>query len=174
MKPDEFYYLGKILKVHGNKGHLWIQLETDDPEQYSGIDAIFIGIGHERVPYMIDDFELRSGNKAIIRFEDIHSTEKALQFTGKELFLPLSFLPKLKGKQFYFHEVTGYSVIDDECGEIGNLDSILELPGQSLMRIMHGNKEILIPANDETIRKVDHKNKKILIHAPEGLIDLYI
>ncbi|MBN1198153.1 MAG: 16S rRNA processing protein RimM, partial [Bacteroidales bacterium] len=105
---------------------------------------------------------------------DVTTADHADVFSGKELFLPLSNLPPLDGNRFYFHEIEGFQVIDEGFGELGHIESILELPQQALFQIRYQKKEILIPVVDEVIVKVDRSNRTLRIHAPEGLIELYI
>jgi 16S rRNA processing protein RimM len=93
---------------------------------------------------------------------------------GREMFLPASELPALIGKQFYFHEIEGFSVIDMNFGELGVLESVLDLQHQILFQIRYRGKEILVPAVDETIKEIDKENKILRIEAPEGLIDIYL
>jgi 16S rRNA processing protein RimM len=90
------------------------------------------------------------------------------------LSLPLVLLPKLKGNKFYFHEVSGFMVIDDVHGILGMISKVLELPNNPLFSIDHDGKEILIPIADEIIKKVDRRSRTIHIKAPEGLVDLYL
>ena len=54
------------------------------------------------------------------------------------------------------------------------VDEILERPEQELIRIMKGNKEILVPLTDEMIRKLDRKKGILYLNTPPGLIDLYL
>jgi 16S rRNA processing protein RimM len=123
---------------------------------------------------LIESIEVQTGQKVLIRFEDIHTSDEAAIYTGREMYLPLDSLPPLKGKKFYYHEVKGFSVIDAKHGNIGTLVKVMELPRQSMLQINFGEKEILIPLVDEVIVKVDRKKKEIHIRAPEGLIDFYL
>ena len=91
-----------------------------------------------------------------------------------ELYLPMDLLPKLEGDKFYFHEVIGFTINDQDFGEVGILQGINDSTAQSLFEIDRDGIEILIPMNDEFIVKVDRKNKTILLNTPEGLIDLYL
>ncbi|HTX88423.1 MAG TPA: ribosome maturation factor RimM [Bacteroidales bacterium] len=174
MEKEGFFYLGKILKPYGSKGHVLVRLDVDDPDRYRRMRLVYIGVGGDRVPYFIESVELKEAGKAVLKFEDIHTPEDAEPLPGNELFLPLSALPPLKGKKFYFHEVEGFAVTDEVHGEIGILESISEMPTQALLRIRQGRKEILVPLTDEVLRKVDRKNRKLHIRAPEGLIELYL
>ncbi len=174
MAGDSFYYLGKILKTYGNNGHLLVRLEVDDPEEYTSLETVYLDLDGERIPFFLDEIEIKHNQKAVFRFQDVSSIEEAEIYTGRKIFLPLKNLPKLEGNKFYYHEVTGFSVIDKKHGSIGTITGILDLPHQSLFRIMHGKKEILVPVVDEIIKQVDREKKIIHIEAPEGLIEIYL
>jgi len=174
MARDSFYYLGRIVKTFGNKGHLLIHLEVDDPERYSELESVYLDLDGERIPFFIEELELKNHRKAVIRFQDVTDIEEAEIYIGREMFLPLSELPSLDGNHFYFHEVIGFNVNDIRHGMIGTIGEILELPQQSLFRIMKGNREILIPVVDDIIKRVDREDKTIYIEAPEGLVEIYL
>jgi 16S rRNA processing protein RimM len=174
MQRDDFFCLGKILKPHGNKGHLVVFFDVDDPWRYENITSVFVGIEHEQIPFLVDSIEIQDKGRVILRFEDIHSISDAEPFAGRAIFLPVSMLPPLKGKKFYFHEITGFAVHDEARGYIGEVRSVIELPSHPLLQVLNGNKEILIPLTEETLKKVDRRKKEIRVETPEGLIDLYI
>lgn len=172
MTKEECYQLGKITKPFGYKGQLVLFLDVDTPEDYAMLDSAFVEVKGNLIPYF---FRLDSlnGNKAVATFEDLTPAE-AQALVGCDLFLPLSLLPKLTGNKFYFHEVTGFRVVDDEKGDIGTIKSIIDYPAQPLFQIMKDETEILIPVIDPVIKKVDRDSKTIFITAPTGLIDLYM
>jgi len=174
MKPDAFFYLGKILKRHGNVGHLLVLLDVDETDSYNKLESVYVDLEHERIPFFIESIELLEKKKAILKLIDVETTDHADAFAGREMYLPLSLLPKLDGNRFYYHEVKGFNVVDEERGEIGTIQDVLELPHQAMFQILCGTKEILIPAVDEVIQSIDRKKKKIHIKAPEGLIDVYL
>ena len=114
-----------------------------------------------------------NGNKAVITFEDL-AAEQSTALVGHEVYLPLTLLPKLEGNKFYFHEVVGFSVIDEQKGDIGTLASVIDHPAQPLFQVMKNGIEILIPVIDPVIKRVDREHKTLFIEAPNGLIDLYL
>ena len=172
MTQEECYQLGKITKPFGFKGQMVFFLDVDTPEDYEGLDAVFVEVKGALVPYFIKEMNI-NGNKAIVTFEDLKA-EEAQALTGCRLFLPLAMLPKLDGNRFYYHEVVGWRVIDVEKGDIGTIASVVDYPAQALFQIMKNDKEILIPIIDEIIKKVEREEKTIYIEAPNGLIDLYL
>ncbi|TRZ76310.1 MAG: 16S rRNA processing protein RimM [Bacteroidetes bacterium] len=174
MQNNDFYYLGKILKTTGNKGQLLVHLDVDEPEKYQDLESVYLDIYGERIPYFITKVELKNRNSAVLCFADIQSTDEAEDYVGRDMFLPLSKLPSLTGTQFYFHEVEGYNVTDIHHGNIGILQSVIDLHHQALFRICSGEKEILIPVVDSIIKEIDREKRTLIIEAPEGLIDIYL
>ena len=172
MTHEECFHLGRITKPFGIHGQVIFFLDVDDPEQYNQLDTVLVEVKGNLVPYFFRIDNL-NGNKATVTFDDLTSDE-ALSLVGKELYLPLSILPPLTGNRFYFHEVIGFRIIDQEFGEVGTLTSVIEYPAQPLFQIDSNGKEVLIPVIDPVIRSVDREKKEIHIKAPEGLIALYL
>lgn len=171
MKKEDCYYLGRIVKPFSYKGELVLFFDVDNIYEYEGLEYVYIEINNRLVKYNIETFRLH-GNKVVVTFEDL-SPEEANVLVGKELYLPLSFLPELEGNQFYFHEVIGFEVIDKEKGNIGKIKEFIDT-NQTIMIIENGEKEILIPVVDEVIDRLDRDAKTMYITAPDGLIDIYL
>jgi len=172
MKKEDCFYLGKIVKKYSFKGELILKLDTDQPEIYENLSAIFLDMGKTLVPYFIVRSLFQKGNHMRIQFEDVYSEEDASLLLKRDAYLPLNLLPKLKVNQFYFHEVTGYVLEDVHYGKIGVIASINDTSAQPLFVVRTENTEILVPMVDDFIEKIDRVNKKILVNTPEGLIDM--
>ena len=108
-----------------------------------------------------------------IKFEGVDSEKEAKELLKKDLFLPLDMLPKLEGNQFYYHEVTGFSVIDQFDTKIGTIKTVNDSGPQPLFVIDSNGNEILIPIHDDFIKELDRKSKRIFLDLPEGLLDIF-
>lgn len=175
MKKEDCFYLGIIARKHSYKGELVIKFDTDEPDLYAQLDAIFIDINNTLIPFFIEKSLLQKGNQLRVKFEGVDSEEDADRLLKSSTYLPLNLLPKLKGNKFYYHEVIGFTVKDAQFGEIGKIVSINDQTAQALFVIENENKiEILIPLIDNFINKIDRKNKIISIETPKGLIEMYL
>jgi 16S rRNA processing protein RimM len=173
MNKNECFNLGYISKTVGNKGELLLILDVDDVKRYGKLESVFVEINKELVPFFITHLELR-GNGAKVQFDGINNTERAEELTRSSLYLPMSFLPPLKGKKFYYHEVLGFKAHDKTYGDIGIIENILDYPTQALFQIKKGETEILVPVKEEFIICIDRITKTVSLNAPEGLIDIYL
>lgn len=174
MKKEDCFYLGKIVKKYSFKGEVLAKLDTDQPEIYENLDAIFLELRNNLVPFFVESSQLHKSELLRIKFEDVDLEADADAIMKCGLYLPLDLLPKLEGDKFYFHEVIGFKVEDKNFGEVGIIKVINDSTAQSLFEIDRDGIEILIPMNDEFIKKVDRANKTIFVETPEGLIDLYL
>ena len=70
----------------------------------------------------------------------------------------------------------GWKVIDEQFGVLGNVEDIVDNPGQSLLAVRResteGEGELLIPVVDEFIRDVDPTAAAIHVRVPAGLLEL--
>lgn len=174
MKKEDCFYLGKIVKKYSFKGELLIKLDTDQPEIYEGLDAVFIEVRNALIPFFIETAQLHKSNLLRVQFEDVNTENDADALLKSEVFLPLELLPKLDGNKFYFHEVIGFLITDKNYGDVGKIIAINDSTAQALFEIEKNGKTILIPMNDDLIINVDRKTKTIVVETPEGLIDLYL
>lgn len=173
MKKEDCFYLGKIVKKYSFKGELLAKLDTDQPELYEHLDAIFIQVRNNLIPFFIESSQLHKSELLRIKFEEVDTEADADALLKSELYLPLEFLPKLEGNKFYFHEVIGFKINDKNFGEVGAIKAINDSTAQALFEVDRDGIEILIPMNDEFIVEVNRETKTILVETPEGLIDLY-
>tara|TARA_R110000868_G_scaffold114364_1_gene306547 strand:- start:28986 stop:29513 length:528 start_codon:yes stop_codon:yes gene_type:complete len=174
MKIEDCFFLGKIVRKYSFNGELLIKLETDQPELYEGLDAVFIDYRNTFIPFFIESSQLHKSNLLRVQFEDVTTEADADSLLKSDVYLPLEFLPKLEGNKFYFHEVIGFTIEDKTHGHIGTIRGVNDTTAQALFETEKDGKEILIPIIDEFIVTVDRKKKNILVNTPEGLIDLYL
>ncbi len=174
MKKEDCFYLGKIVRKYSFKGELLIKLDTDQPELYEKLDAMFINVRNNLLPFFVEHSQLHKSDLLRVQFEDVNTEADAEALLKSEVYLPLDLLPKLEGDKFYFHEIIGYAIEDKNYGKVGIITGVNDTTAQALFEIESNGKEILIPMNDEFILKVDRAAKTILVETPEGLIDLYL
>ncbi|WP_408048655.1 ribosome maturation factor RimM [Tenacibaculum halocynthiae] len=174
MQKEECFYLGKIVKKHSFKGEVVIKLDTDEPELYRNLESVFVDLGNNLIPFFIEKSSLSKSTMFRVKFEDVNTEQDADAIMRAGIYLPLNLLPKLTGNKFYYHEVIGFTVIDTNFGEVGEIQSINDTSAQPLFEIDRDGNEVFIPMIDDFIKKIDRDNKIIEVTTPEGLIDLYL
>lgn len=171
MKQSDCYQLGEVIKTHGLKGEVSMLLDVDFPDEYTNLESVFLLQNGKLVPFFIESLQINS-NKAIAKFEDVDSIETASALVKAEIYLPLSFLPKLNEGAYYFHDLIGCEVYQ-ELTRIGTVKEVIDLSGNELLSVVDGDKEFLIPMKEDIMKKVDLTTKRIDVQTPDGLLDLY-
>lgn len=174
MKIEDCFYLGKIVRKYSFHGELLIKLDTDEPDLYEHLDAVFIDYRNTFIPFFIESSQLHKSDLLRVQFEDVNSEADADALLKCDVYLPLEFLPKLEGNKFYFHEVVGFKMEDKNYGYVGIIKGVNDSTAQALFEVEKDDKEILIPVNDEFIVSVDRTKKAVIVNTPQGLIDLYL
>lgn len=173
MQKKDCFFLGRIARKHSFKGEVVIALDTDEPEIYENMGAVFVDMGKNLLPFFIEKSLLQKGNQLRVKFEDVDTEADAESILKHDVYLPLDLLPKLEGNKFYFHEVIGFTMHDNNHGDIGEIVGINDSTAQPLFEVKKGTIELLIPLIDDFIEKIDRANKTVIVSTPEGLIDMY-
>ncbi|WP_337040636.1 ribosome maturation factor RimM [Emticicia sp. 17c] len=174
MTKEDCYLLGKITKTHGLKGELAIWLDVDFPEDYEELDSVLLEVKGELVPYFIEEIQIRPG-KSIVKFEDIDTIEDAKKIVNCDIYLPDDNLPELEeDDQFYYHEIIGYDVVDENKGKLGKVKAVYTSEIQDLIAMQYENTEVLIPVSDEIVKTIDRDKKELYTELPEGLLEIYL
>lgn len=166
------FELGKALKPHGLKGEVAIKLDVDEPHRYAELDMVWVERQGTLVPYAIQSISIRP-KSTVVTLEGVDDIEAAQSIAGSTLLLPLAALPPLKGLKFYYHEVVGFALVDDQFGALGTITTVLDLPGNPLFKTEKDGVEGLFPIQDQTLVDVDRATRTITVHMPEGLPSLY-
>ena len=175
MRIDDCYQLGYVIKTHGLDGEVSILLDVDVPDDYHALESVFLAAkGSETlVPFFLEHIVIQQ-NKALVKFEDIDTIEQAEPLVKAELYLPLTSLPALSDDQYYYHEIVGFQVIDQQLGNLGTIKDVYSTAGQDLIAMDYQGKEALIPINDNIVVRVDKAQSTVHVDLPEGLLEVYL
>ena len=174
MNKDNCYQLGHIAKVHGLHGEVLLVLDVDFPEDYEGLAHVFVENGNRLVPFILEHMVTQPNNRFLAKFEEFDHIDQVKPMVGSALYLPSTALPKLKDDQYYFHDLVGFMMVDEDLGELGQVKVIYDMETQDLIGMEYKDREILIPIKDGIIQKVDKVEKKVFCRLPEGLLDIYL
>ena len=102
MTKEECFYLGKIVKKYSFKGELLAKLDTDQPDIYENLDAIFIEVNGTLIPFFIEKSQLHKSDLLRLKFEDVTNEADADALMKCHLYLPLEFATKARGYKILF------------------------------------------------------------------------
>ena len=168
--------VGRLVKAHGLKGALKLELYTDSPDQR-------FRAGQElelQVPETSEWFgktvkvaELRFYNQAPVLFlEGIQDRSQAETLVKAILLIEtdLEQLPE-DPEAWYDHQLVGLTaVVGEEV--IGKVIRVDHLPAQDLLAIETSSGEVLVPFVKQIVPSVDIQKGQVVLTPPVGLFEV--
>lgn len=165
----EIQKIGRLGKTHGYKGAIRVTVIPEAIAFFIKQNALFLNIKGEEIPFFYKIISEFLNNSCIIELEEVTTKEEAQKLTGKEVLIQCE-KPIIKVERD--SGIIGYAVNDEEKGEIGIIDDLIEMSHQSLIQIKYNEKEVLIPLHPDFILKVDKLKKIIYLNLPEGILEI--
>ena len=103
----------------------------------------------------------------IARLDGVEDLNAAMALKGKTVEI-LRADAHLKEGEFFVQDILGFRVVDEQGTEIGRLVDAEETPA-SMIYVVKGEKEHLIPAVREFILSIDAEREEIRVHLIEGM-----
>lgn len=174
MQVDNCYWVGAIRKAHGIKGEVKGYFDVDHLDEYQDMESVYLLDGDKLIPFFVQQFRPTGPTTAILSLREVRSRDEAEALAGLEMYLPLDQLPDLKAGQFFFHDIVGFKVQDNDLGLLGTVSGVREMPGNDLMIMRYKGADVLIPLNPKIVLRADYSEETIFTNIPEGLVDVYI
>lgn len=155
--------IGKVLAHHGVAGWLKIYSFSRPLESIADYQTWWI----EQQPYQLE--QCRRNNKAILaKLQGLHSREQTQSLIGQSIYIDSTELPDLPQDEYYWRELIGLNVINEQGIELGRVEKIHETGANDVLQIKTPNgsdeEPVLIPWGKQYILKVDQDNQSILVH----------
>ena len=160
----KYYRCGKILKTHGIKGDLKIQLITDFDRFEVGSRLYILHNGEYNEVKVCKSSNF--GNYKLVAFEGLQDINLVLKYHGDEIFVSEDDRDDLDDG-YYYSDLVGKKLINQNNEERGVVKSIQELPHAIYLIVLYNDKEVMVPFIDEFI--TDVTDEFIIINEIEGL-----
>ena len=164
----ETYKIGALTRTHGIGGELSMNF-TDDVWDKADADYVFLEVDGIQVPFFLEGWRFRSDSVALLKFQDIDSSEDANEYVGADVYFPHSLTPEPdEDDEYTWRHFTGWQVVDAQAGPIGIIDYVEDSTVNTIFCV-DGK---LVPANEDFIERIDAKERIVYMTLPEGLLDL--
>lgn len=172
---QDFFPIGTIIKPHGLKGDMVIEVEEGFEEILAESDYLLVEVEGGLVPFFIsgEGINFRTSTTLCLAFDDLDSAEKVRRYCGCKIYLHKDETgEQAAGEEF--SELIGVTAFDKLRGKLGKIIHIDDFSGNVVLTIEYGSHEILIPLSENLIIQFDETKRELHLDCPEGLIDLYL
>ena len=169
--------VGRIVKSHGVRGEVVVDVRTDDPDARFAPGTVLRGRlprgAGERTFTVVSARE--HGDRLLLRLDGIDDRTGADDLRGVVLVVDADSVTSGDDPdEFYDHEIIGVPVRTVTGDDIGTLADVLHLPGGDTLVVAVGEgdqrREVLVPFVAEFVPTVT--TELVEIDPPDGLLDL--
>lgn len=173
---ESLLLVGRVWRPHGVKGELKVYPETDDPERFADLGAVYTGttpntagkMGVESVRFQ----STKKGTIVVLKLAGIDSREDADALRKASVYAAEDDLPSLADDEFFLHDLVGLAVESEDGVDIGTVDEVLDLPAQDILVVRRSDgSSAMVPVVAEFIVDIDLVSERIVIRPIEGLLD---
>lgn len=165
---SETVTVGRIERTFGVRGEVKVRSLSDVPGRLEGLTRVSLlatngqtletGVTHVR----------RAGASFIVGLSAFTTPEEAGLWRGGLIRTVRGSVPKLPAGQYYECDLMGLAVQTESGEALGSVKEIWELPGNPLVVVRDGSKEVLIPAVKEFVVDVDLIARTMTVRLIDG------
>lgn len=154
--------MGRISGVYGVQGWVKVFSDTDPRENILGYDRWYLKIdGNWQL------FRLQGGNRhgkgVVAHLQGCDDRDQALSLLNTDIAVQKQQLPVTDENEYYWSELVGLLVINQQGVELGKVDSLLKT-GSNDVLVVKGDKERLIPfIQEQVVKSVDLEQGQVTV-----------
>lgn len=160
VSANDLIVMGKIGAVHGVRGEVKIHSFTDPAENLFDYSVWHLRRDGEAVR-QVELASARSQGKGFVaRIAGLDDREIARTWTGYEICVPRSELPELEEGEYYWHQLVGLEVVNQQQQLLGKVNHLLETGANDVLVVRPcagslDDRERLLPYTDECVLHID-------------------
>lgn len=168
--------VGRIVKPHGVRGELVVDLNTDSAEQRFAPESVVFVTSREGAvvrPLTVTAARPHAG-RLLVRFAGVDGRDAAESLRGAVLAADSVDLPPIDDPdEFYDHQLEGLAVHTVEGSIVGTVKEIVHGAGGELLVVNRADGgETLVPFVRQIVPEVDVPGGRIVLDPPPGLLEI--
>ncbi|MBP2435460.1 ribosome maturation factor RimM [Microbacterium amylolyticum] len=173
--PKNQLRVARVLKAHGLKGALKLELYTDDPDGRFTPGATFTLQVPEhskwhRKTVVVSEFRWMN-QSPIIFFSGVEDRTEAESLVRAILWVDhQEDQPSDEPEAWYDHQLIGLDAVRDGTS-VGRIIRVEHLPAQDLLIIGDDNRELMVPFVQAIVPEVDLAAGRVILTPPPGLLE---
>jgi 16S rRNA processing protein RimM len=170
MQPEneasEFVVVGKFGAPHGVRGLIKVISSTEIPDAIMDYQPWYIEEEGEWQILPLTTVGLK-GQQVMAEIDGITDRDEVKEYTGCEIAVPYTALPKVAEGEYYWADLEGLTVITETGQILGLIDHIFNA-GASDVIVVEGegeNQRYLIPfVQGDTVKSIDLAEKTMIVN----------
>ncbi|MBN2305725.1 MAG: 16S rRNA processing protein RimM [Anaerolineae bacterium] len=171
--PPSFLLLGRVLRPHGIRGELRIEVMTDYPERITPDTELHLGSDPDDAG-SVTTYRVANARKhqqyLILHLEGISDRSAADRLRGLYVMVAFDDAVPLEEGEFYLFQAIGWDVYTEDGEFLGQVAEIIETGANDVYVVNGPRGEILLPAIDECVVDIDIDAGRMTVRLMDGLL----
>jgi 16S rRNA processing protein RimM len=172
--PEPRYLvIGRVLRPHGVRGELRVEVLTGFPEQAGRHKQLFLARSDapdDPVRHPVEYVRMH-GRVLLLKLAGCNDRDAADELRGLLVEIPREEAVPLAAGELYQYQVVGLRVETEDGAWLGQVIEVLETGANDVYVVIGPFGEVLLPATAEVVRSVDLKEGLMRVHLLPGLLD---
>ncbi|MGH7804822.1 MAG: ribosome maturation factor RimM [Candidatus Binatia bacterium] len=172
-EPSGRVDFGRLVGTHGVRGELKLRPHNPASPLVERLESVTLTTSAAPEPrtYGLTGIRPHRGNW-LVWLEGVDSLDDAELLVGATLWIDAADLAPLAEGQFYYRDLVGLEVVNEEGEPLGHVKGVIETGAAAVLELADGERERLVPMTDEVVRSVDVSARRIVIRPLPGLFDV--
>jgi 16S rRNA processing protein RimM len=160
--------VGRVLRPHGVRGELKIEVLTDYPERLAELETVYIGESYQ--PHKVVSARPHK-NAVLLKLQEYQDRNAAEELRDELVYVAREDAIPLEEDEYYEYQVEGLEVFTDKGDVLGEVVDVLTVPRGHDVLVVHGPVgETLIPMIEDVVVELDLDAGRMVIHPLPGLL----
>lgn len=165
--------IGRFVGAFGVRGEAHVQVLMEDPQEIFSFSKWWVGPekGQKRQFDVVSGHVHGSrGGGVVVKLEHVNDRDASRHLSGQEIWIPRSELPVAGDNLFYWSDLIGLRVVDEQQVVIGTVDHLFATGANDVISVRGVNgDERLIPFIPEVVLAVDVEAKTVTVRLMAGM-----
>ena len=170
-RPD-LILMGRASGAFGLKGEIRVFSYGRDPEVFLRAERLYLGPNPEAARPLTLVSLREHGGRLLVTTKEVGDRTQAEALAGAWVYLERSALEPLAPDEYYWYQLKGALVVDQQGHELGSVAAVSDLGAHDLLLVKAADgKEALIPVVEGVVLEMDLAGGRITVKLPPGLLE---
>jgi len=171
--PEPRYLaVGRVLRPHGLRGELRVEIITDYPERLR--QHVFFYLASPDSPEVVRRYPVEGVRQhkgaLLLKLGGCDDRDAAEGLRGMLVQVPLEDAVPLEEGEYYHFQLMGLRVETEDGQWLGQLVEVLSTGANDVYIVRGPRGELLLPAVDDVVRELDLASKRMVVRLMRGML----
>ena len=154
MRSDDLVIMGYVSGAFGVRGWVKIHADTEYADSLFDYPVWWLGKGDSFKAYTFEEGAVHTKALAA-KLAGVEGRDQAQALRGCEIAVPRAQLPKTEEGEYYWSDLIGLEVVNQEGITLGKVKNLLETGANDVLVLADDGKERLLPFVNQVVLAVD-------------------